>query len=172
MILKPAATVRDIGTAICSAIAMAGTALLLAVVSYSVISRAIFDLSGGSVALMLPGAIEAASYALAITVMAAIPAALSSGLIAVDILTGKLSGVIAILLDRLWYAAIFAFALALIWLLGEETATTFARGDTTQDLGISLYIIYAALTVEAVMLGVIALCTAIAGPGEIEEVSL
>ncbi|MGQ9365600.1 TRAP transporter small permease [Azospirillum sp. ST 5-10] len=127
-------------------IAFAATVAMLAVVVESVAARALFDATGGEINLIVPGAIELASYFLLILVFAALPRAALGGLVSVDLLVGALPGWLRRALERTWDLALAAFGGILAWLFGEKTLTMAARGDATQDLEVPLYLIYGTLT--------------------------
>nr|WP_240953416.1 TRAP transporter small permease [Sneathiella chinensis] len=120
---------------------------MLFIVVSSVIGRVIFDVTGGVVNLLIPGAIELASYALVIMVFASLPRAAISGLVSVDLVIGSLPATVRRTLERIWDLLLAAFACVVGWLFSHQTLTMFARGDKSQDLGIPLYTIYAVLTV-------------------------
>jgi TRAP-type C4-dicarboxylate transport system permease small subunit len=141
----------------CESLAMLATAYLLFVVAFNIAARAVFDLTGGSINFLINGAIEQAAYALLILVFASLPAALHSGLVSVDVLTTKLPDGIQSLAKRVWFLVFFGFALLLLWLFAHETATSFVRGDSSQDLGIPLYVFFTVITVECAALALVSL---------------
>ena len=121
------------------ALAVAALAGLVAVVAGAILGRLAHDLSGGALALILPGAIELARYALFVMVLAALPGALAAGLVRVEILADRLPRRLDRALGRLWALAAAA--------VGAVAARSFAlragreaeRGLVTQDLGLPLW---------------------------------
>lgn len=126
-------------------IALGSTVVMLAVVVLSVAGRLLFDLTGGGVNLIIPGAEEIARYALLLLVFTALPRAAVSGLISVDILTGLLPDGLRSLLERAWDLLLAVFAAIVGWLFVEQALVMFERGDTTQDLRVPLYLVYGAV---------------------------
>lgn len=127
-------------------IAFAATVAMFATVVESVAARALFDITGGAVNLIVPGAVELARYSLLILVFAALPRAAVSGLVSVDLLVGAMPAPLRRALERTWDLLLSVFAGIVAWLFAEKTLTMAERGDATQDLGIPLFLIYGALT--------------------------
>ena len=128
-------------------IAFAALITMLFIVVVSVAARILFDVTGGGVNLMIPGAIELGSYSLLVLVFASLPRAAVSGLISVDLLIGSLPRKLRIFLEKSWDLLLAAFAAVLVWLFTEETITMFSRGDSSQDLGIPLYLFYGLISI-------------------------
>ena len=141
--------------AACLWLAIAATLLLLGVVAFNIIARAVFDFTGGAVNAMIPGAIETSQYALMVAVFAAIPAMLGSGLIRVDLLSRSFPAWLGRLFDRLWLIAMALFALVLADAFFGFALTAMARGDETQDIGIPLWPFYAVAAVECAALAIL-----------------
>lgn len=127
------------GLAALDAAAAAGTAALLAVVAGAILGRLLFDLTGGAVDLMVPGAIELSRFALMVMVVSALPGAAARGLLRVDLVVRHLPGGLERGLDRLWGTALAALAGTTGWLLADNAAAQAARGDATQDLQMPLW---------------------------------
>ena len=125
---------------LCDGIALIGLAMLFGVVAVNVIGRALFDISGQAVNVMIPGAIELSRYALMVLVFASMPRAAEAGMVRVDLLVDRLPPILAGLLDRLWGLAIAAFGGAAGWLLIDDALLQVGRGDATQDLEIPLWL--------------------------------
>ncbi|GMG83296.1 hypothetical protein LNKW23_25090 [Paralimibaculum aggregatum] len=138
----------------CDGLAMLAAALLLAVVAGAILARLLFDLTGGAVNVLLSGAIELSRYALLVTVLAALPGALASGLVRVDLLIERLPAGLAALLERLWHLLAAAIGGVALWRLAIKAADQAARGDLTQDLGLPLWPVTA---FAAAALGIFAL---------------
>ncbi|MEM8597220.1 MAG: TRAP transporter small permease subunit [Pseudomonadota bacterium] len=114
-------------------------ALLLAVVAGSVATRAVFDLTGGAINLLLPGAIELSGLALSLMVFAGLPGAAWRGLARVDVVIERLPQAVARLLERLWSALLALAAGLLAWLLASRARLELEAGHLTQDLGWPLW---------------------------------
>ncbi|MFV0244239.1 MAG: TRAP transporter small permease [Qingshengfaniella sp.] len=153
------------------ALAMAAIAYLLAVVAFNVAARIVFDLSGAEINLMIPGAIEQASYVLGLIVLAALGAAMPSGMISVDLFTERLPAPLRTGLARLWYAVVLVLALVLVWLLAHETLALAARGEQSQDLRLPMSWITGAFTLECLLLALICLREAVFSTGGHGELS-
>lgn len=132
----------------CELVAITAILGLFGVVAINIFMRALFDASAAQINLMIPGAVELASYALLIAVFASLPAALERSLIKVDVLTGSMPRSVQNLLERFWFVVLFLFAAALAWLFAGEASVMLARGDVTQDWSIPLWILYAVITLE------------------------
>lgn len=125
---------------LCDVVALTALGLLFAVVAANVIGRALYDYTGQTINLIIPGAIELSRYALMVMVLAALPRAAVIGMVRVDVLVERLPPIVAGALDRLWSLAIAAFGAAAGWLLVEEAIVQVGRGDATQDLELPLWI--------------------------------
>ena len=145
----------------CEAVAISALVYLLGVVALNVLARVFFDLSDARLNFLVHGAIEQAAYALLITVFAALPSSIRTGLVSVDILTRKLPQKAQIFAARLWFFVLLILAVVLAVLFGEEAVTAFGRGDTTQDIHAPLYVFYAALTLACCALALVSLCAAL-----------
>ena len=141
----------------CRAIAITAILGLFFVVAVNIFMRALFDATGSAVNLMIPGTIELASYALLIAVFAALPAGLENGMIRVDVLTGLMPAGVQTGLNRLWFFVLFIFALALVWLFGEQVLMTRAQGEVSQDWAIPLWVIYLVICLECFAFSLVAL---------------
>ncbi|MBK0401114.1 TRAP transporter small permease subunit [Limibaculum sp. M0105] len=144
------------------AVARLGLAALLAVVAWTVISRAAYGLTGGAAELMLPGSIELASHALMITIMAALPRAAVGGLVRVEIFAARLPARLGRALERVWAAGFGLFAAIVAMLLADEGRLQWNRGDATQDLALPLGAVTGWAAVAAALVAVAALLHALA----------
>ena len=140
----------------CLALAILATLALFGVVAFNIVGRTVFDATGGSVNFMVSGAIELSQYALMVSIFAAIPAMLGTGLIRVDILSRMFPRWLANGLDRLWQAVIAAFAAILTMSFFELFLTALERGDQTQDLRLPLWPFYGLAALECAALTLLA----------------
>ncbi len=136
------------------ALAMAGAAAMLAVVAGAILARALFDLTGGAVNLLIPGAIELSRHALMVAALAALPGALAGGLVRVDLLIHRLPRLLSGPLERLWHLAAAAIGAVAAWRLGQRALAEAGRGDLTQDLALPAwpFTAFAALALAALAL--------------------
>jgi len=125
---------------LCDAIALAALAVLFGVVAVNVLGRALFDATGHTVNLMIPGAIELSRYSLLVLVFASLPRAAEVGMVRVDLLIEHLPPGLARLPDRLWALVIAAFRAATGWPLLPDALVPAGRGDPTQALGLPLWL--------------------------------
>lgn len=137
-------------------IAALALSVLLAVVAGSISTRLLFDLTGGRINLLFEGAIELATYALLVTVFAALPRAMRGGLVNVDLFTGAWPAALNRGLDRLWLMLFALFAAVLAWRYGLQTLASLRRGDTTQDLQLPLYGFFGYASIACFGLAVVA----------------
>lgn len=149
---------------LCDAIAAAALAVLLAVVAVNIAARALFDVTGQAVNLMLPGAIELSRYALMILVFAALPRAAEAGMVRVDLLIERLSAALRDALERLWALGTAAFGGAAASLLIEKARLEAERGDVTQDLEIPMWLLTGSAGIGAGVLCLTGLWLAVRGP--------
>ncbi|MEX1215764.1 TRAP transporter small permease [Saccharospirillum sp.] len=133
------------------------------IVVASVLGRLIFDLTGGTLSLVLPGSIELVSYALAIMVFSSFPRAVMGGMVKVDLLVRVLPVPVQRFLDRLWDLVLASFAAIVGFLFFHKMLTMFKRGDVSQDLEIPLYLVYGVLTICCICIVLTAVWLAIKG---------
>ena len=146
---------------VCLWLAIAATAVLFLVVSFNILARAVFDATGGEINFMIFGAIELSQYALMVSIFAAIPAMLGTGLIRVDILSRQFPPWLGKIADALWLFLIAAFGAVLTFAFLDFAQTAFARGDQTQDLRWPLWPFYAIATFECAALAILASAAAL-----------
>ena len=126
---------------LCDAIAAAALAILLAVVAANIAARALFDVTGQAVSLMIPGAIELSRYALMVLVFAALPSAAAAGMVRVDLLIERLPIPLRAALERFWALGTATFGGAAAWLLLAKARLEAEHGAVTQDLGIPMWLL-------------------------------
>lgn len=148
------------------AIATVALVGLVAVVAGSIAGRALFDLSGGAVNLLVPGAIELSGLLLLVVVVAALPGAALRGLTRVDVLLDALPRRLASVLEGLWAAVLSVLSVALAWLLAARAWREVTGGHVSQDLVLPLwpFTIFAALAAVLLALAALSRLIAAAGP--------
>ena len=129
--------------ALFDALAGLALALLLAVTAAGILTRVLFDLTAGGLDLLLSDAVEMATYALLITVFAAMPRALRDGPVKIEVFSRGWPAWATAALDRLWSLIFGALAGLLVWRYAGESLALLARGDTTQDMQLPLWVFYA-----------------------------
>jgi TRAP-type C4-dicarboxylate transport system permease small subunit len=144
---------------------------MVCVVGLNVLARIVFDATGTTVNLMIPGAIEQVSYLLGVVALAGLTASLSNGMIAVDFVIARLPGRGQALVARFWFLALVALALVLCWLFYEDMRATYRRGEESQDLRVPMYLIYGLFTLQSLALAVVALREMLTKHGEHGEMS-
>ncbi|MEM6421029.1 MAG: TRAP transporter small permease subunit [Pseudomonadota bacterium] len=145
-------------------LAMMALAALTAVVAGSILARALFDLTGGGVNLLIPGAIELSGLCLFVAVTAALPGATIRGLTRVDLLTARLPAGVARGLDMLWSLTLATLAGLLVWLLSARAWREAAGSHVSQDLALPLWPFTAFAAVAAAALVLAALWRAFHRP--------
>jgi len=140
-----------------SAVSLIALAVLFAVVTCNILARLIFDLTGGSVNFLIPGAIELASYSLLVFVFGAIPSAVPLGLVRVDVFLDLLPSPVRWLLDVIWAGLLVLLAVSLVNLFAHSGLLASKRGALTQDLELPLWIFYTIITAQTFILAIIAL---------------
>jgi TRAP-type C4-dicarboxylate transport system permease small subunit len=124
---------------LCDRIAVGALVVLFGVVAVNVLARALFDATGQTINLMIPGAIELSRYALMVLVFASLPRAAETGMVRVDLLIERLPQRPAGALERMWALVIGGFGAATGWLLFDEALLQARRGDATQDMELPLW---------------------------------
>ncbi|MET4806882.1 TRAP transporter small permease [Limibacillus sp. MBR-115] len=147
--------------AISVALSSAALGFLLLVVAASILARILYDSSGGAIDLLIPGAIEAASYALLVLIFAALPLAAGEGLIRVEFLTARLPLALRQFMDRLWLILAGCVGGLMAWNFAWETLTALQRGDATQDMQIPLFLFYGFITITSAAFALAAVLRAV-----------
>lgn len=134
---------------------------MVAIVLVDVATRFLFGTTEGALDLTFPGGVELVSYSLLFMVLFALPYSVSRGQVIVDLFTERLSerakGVLA-------GAYLLGFALLGIGMairFYEAIWRTLETGETSQDLLIPLYYIFAIATFATAVLGLRGLLVAV-----------
>lgn len=134
---------------ICS---VAALSLMLAVVSAQVLARLLFNASGQQLNFMFSGSIEIASYALLLLIFAALPQSCAQGLVRVELFSRSWPAHWQRAFDRLWLVMVALFALAIASQAWNQTASSWRRGLTTQDLNLPMSVFYGYIVITSLCL--------------------
>lgn len=129
-------------------------AAMMLIVLVDVISRALFELTSGGLDITFIGGIELVRFALLFAILYALPWNLDRSQIFVDLFTGNLSDRAISILTGLSYLGYFFLAMAMTYRFFDSLGMARMTGETTQDLGIPMPIIYAGIIFGTCMLGV------------------
>ncbi len=144
--------------ALTRALAIGGGVLLLAIACMVVVSVSMRRLTSQSV----PGDIELVQIATALSVFAFLPLCQAMrGNIMVDTFTNWLPPRARAMLDALWDAVYAAAALIIAWRLAEGAAETIRSQTVSMMLGLPIGWAMAACAAMAVLLGIVAIATAV-----------
>lgn len=128
-------------------LSLAATLTLLLIVAFNILARLIYNLTDGSISLMIPGSIELAKYTLLLIIFTALPHASISSIVRVDLISKHLPKTLAIFLDKTWLILMSLFCIILTWLFSQKAFLTYNRGDATQDLLMPLFYFYITITI-------------------------
>lgn len=144
--------------------ALAGAALIFMLLNVvgTIVARVIHTLTDGAVNLIWGGSIELAVLALTVVVFAALHRAFIAGAIRVELFTEFLPERAKRIIDCVFGLVYGLFAAAMAWRFSHAAATTFARGDATQDLLLPLFYIYGFLAAASATLSVVAIAWSLA----------
>lgn len=132
-----------------------GTALILTmvIVLLEILTRTIFGLTGGYVDLTFNGSFELVRHGMMITFAYSMPYCLARGQVVVDIFTDSWSDRIKSVLSGFYTLLFGIFGFLMTFRLFESAHSASISGETTQDLALSMDIIYYIAAVGMFMLG-------------------
>ena len=136
-------------------VAMVVTVLL------DVLSRTVFGVTDGDIDITFPGGVEIVSYSLLFSVLLALPYSVNRGQVIVDIFTEVFPEGVKRAMAAAYNLGFTALGLGMAVAFFHSVGTTLDSGETTQDLHIPLYLIYAAVSAITAMLGLRALLVSI-----------
>lgn len=131
---------------------------MVLVILFEVVSRALFDITGGAVDVTYTGAIELVSFALLFMVLFSLPHAVSRGQVIVDLFTGGLSERAKSALAGLYTVGFALMGVGMTIGFVDSAGRVAASGEVTQDLLIPLSYIYgltAAATAVLALRGIV-----------------
>lgn len=143
-------------TAAFNTLAALAVVFMMLNVTGTVLMRIVHAMTGGAVNLIWQGSIEMAVLSLTVVVFAALHGAFLVGAIKVDLFTEWLPPAAQRVIDGLYGLLYALFSGAMAWRFSQAMATTYQRGDATQDLLIPMFYIYAFLAVACAALAVVA----------------
>ncbi|MBB5321727.1 TRAP transporter small permease [Marinobacter oulmenensis] len=127
------------------------TAMMLVVLA-EVSTRALFGLTDGSLDLTFNGGIEIARFALLFAILYALPCNVDRSQVVVDLFTNTLSDRSIAVLQSICFIGYGLLALAMSYRFWGSVGHSYGSGETTQDLNIPMFYIYAATLVGTGML--------------------
>ena len=119
-----------------------------------VVSRALVNVTGGTVDFTFRGGIELVKFGLMFSVLFAFPFAVDKAQIVVDLFTQNMALRLQTAIDAFFLIMFSVLSTLLCWRFAEASVTTWYTGEKTQDLMISLTYIYA---IASMALGILAL---------------
>ncbi len=136
---------------------------MILVVLLDVASRSLFGASGGELDVTFPGGVELVSFGLLFMVLFALPYSVDRGQVIVDLFTERMPERAKAVLSAVYTLgfALLGFAMAIRFY--EAIGGALASGETSQDLIIPLYYIYALAAFATAALGLRALLVALRG---------
>ena len=142
--------------------------LMMAIVLADVVSRALFGATGGRLDLTFIGGVELVSYTLLFCVLFALPHAVRRGQVTVGLFTRGMSDRLKRVLAGVYTLGFGLFGLGMAVRLFGAVERLRATGETTQDLLVPMWIIYAVAALAATVLtirGVLSALQQLAGGG-------
>lgn len=133
---------------------LSGALLVIMVftVMVDVVTRALFGATSGAVDLTISGGIEIVSYGLLFMVLFTLPQSVAQGQVIVDLFTERLGERAKTRLSALYALGFGLLGSGMALRLGESAQRTAASGETTQDLLIPIWIVYAGAAFASLML--------------------
>ena len=133
--------------------------VLLVLVDVS--ARFVFGVTDGGFDFTFRGGVEIVSYGLLFTVLFALPYSVNRGQVIVDIFTERMAERSKRLLAGIYNLGFALLGLGITIRFYDAIGATFDSGETSQDLLIPLYYIYAAATFGAAALALRSLIVAV-----------
>lgn len=117
---------------------------MMVVVLAEVFTRALFGFTDGGVDLTFHGGIELVRFALLFAILYALPWNVDRAQVVVDLFTNRLPERAIAVLQSLCFFGYFLLALAMSYRFWGTVGHAYTSGETTQDLSIPMFYIYAA----------------------------
>lgn len=135
--------------------------VMMVTILLDVASRAIFGASKGSVDFTFNGGVEIVSYSLLFCILFALPYSVRRGQVTVDLFTGGLSERVKGILAGIYTLGFGLLGLGMSVRFYNAVGRLQDTGETTQDLLIPMFYIYAVATFAAVVLTIRGLLVAV-----------
>ncbi|MCB9957487.1 MAG: TRAP transporter small permease [Rhodospirillaceae bacterium] len=134
---------------------------MVATVLLDVLSRSVFGATNGEVDLTFPGGVEIVSYSLLFAVLLSLPYSVNRGQVIVDIFTEVFPERVKRAMAASYNLGFTALGFGMAVAFFHSVGSALDSGETTQDLHIPLYLIYAAVSAITAVLGLRALLVSI-----------
>lgn len=128
--------------------------LMMITILADVISRATFGATKGSVDFTFNGGVEIVSYSLLFCIMFSLPYSVRRGQVIVDLFTGGMSERLKGILAGVYTLGFGLLGFGMMVKFYEATHRLNQSGETTQDLLIPMYYIFAVATFAAAVLAI------------------
>lgn len=135
--------------------------LMVVTVLVDVLTQFIFSVSSGAADVTFNGGIEIVSFSLLFMVLFALPYSVNRGQVVVDLFTENLSGRVKSILSGIYLLGFGLLGCGMAIRFYEAIWRTMESGETSQDLLIPLYYIYAVAAVATAVLGLRGLLVAL-----------
>jgi TRAP-type mannitol/chloroaromatic compound transport system permease small subunit len=126
--------------------------LMMAIVLADVVTRALFGATGGRLDLTFNGGVELVSYTLLFCVLFALPHAVRRGQVTVGLFTRGMSERLKRMLAGVYTLGFGLFGLGMTVRLYGAVGRLRATGETTQDLLVPMWTLYALAALAATVL--------------------
>ncbi|MCB2101874.1 MAG: TRAP transporter small permease [Rhodobacterales bacterium] len=142
---------------------VSGVLLVVMVVTVlvDVATRTVFGASGGTIDLTFRGGVEIVSYSLLFMVLFALPYSVNRGQVIVDLFTENLPERTKDVLNAVYLLGFALLGFGMSVRFYDAVFRTIESGETSQDLLIPLYYLYAVVAAATAILGVRALLVAL-----------
>ncbi|NVK18875.1 MAG: TRAP transporter small permease [Methylocystaceae bacterium] len=128
--------------------------VMMVTILIDVISRAVFGATKGSVDFTFNGGVEIVSYSLLFCIMFALPYSVRRGQVIVDLFTGAMSERLKGILAGIYTLGFALLGFGMATEFYKATGRLYQSGETTQDLLIPMFYIFAVATFAAAVLAV------------------
>lgn len=134
---------------------------MVAVVLVDVAARFLFGITEGALDLTFPGGVELVGYSLLFMVLFALPYSVSRGQVIVDLFTERLGERAKGLLAGAYLLGFALLGIGMAIRFTQAVGRTLETGETSQDLQIPLYSVFAVAAFATAVLGLRGLLVAL-----------
>lgn len=128
--------------------------VMMVTILMDVVSRAVFGASKGGVDFTFNGGVEIVSYSLLFCILFALPYSVRRGQVIVDLFTGGMSERLKGILAGVYTLGFALLGFGMTVKFFEAVGRLSESGETTQDLLIPMFYIYAVATFAVAMLAI------------------